>query len=388
MANEINTPNMNLPNPVPSVAPGPEWAQDIANCLTIVDSHNHAPGSGVPINPDGININADLPFNNINNITQLRSVNFTPTSIAAAAPDLGCIYVQGVDLYYNDESGNKIQITSGGSVNSGAGSINGLPSGTASATYLPIPGTFQWQQSTSTAANMDAATLIVRYPGSYPTITGNGIAIQAPSSLSSAYALTLPALPAANNTFLTIGTTGTIASAITIDNSTLTIDTNVLEVATGGIGTTQIADGAVTSAKLAAVNNGLSSSTGLFGTFSGTPVDVTNATVTIVTTGRPVFIQLLPDSSGNASFLQSVGTTSTPLAEFRIVRDSTVISINDLGVEATPASGPNANVVVPASSISFTDLGAAAGSHTYKLQAKAGAGQAVVSFARLYVEER
>jgi len=205
----ITSPNMSLPIPQASIDAGPAWAQEVQNSLTIIDSHNHAPGSGVPINPAGLNINADLTMNQ-NDLTSVRSIRFFASTIAATSPDLACIYSQGVDLYYNDAAGNKIQITSGGGVNSGAGSINGLPSGTASATYLPSPGTFRWQQATSTAANLDAATLIIRYPGSYPTITGTGIAIQAPTALSSSYAITLPTAPPAATSTVTMDTSGNI----------------------------------------------------------------------------------------------------------------------------------------------------------------------------------
>ncbi len=231
MANINISPNMSLPVPAPSLEPGPEWAQSLVACFSILDGHNHSPGSGEQITPTGININADLPFNNSNNATALRSVRFFPNgSPLALATDLGCLYESGVDLYYNDGSGNRIRITQSGSVSGASGTITGLPSGTASASYQSSSGTFQFLQATSTAANMDIGTLVLRYPGSYPTPSGNYIALQVPSSISSGYSLTLPALPAANNTFLTINTDGRFVSAFTLDGVTLVGSGNLIQI--------------------------------------------------------------------------------------------------------------------------------------------------------------
>src|SRR5271165_1148795 len=126
------TPLMNLPNPNPGADPGPDYAQNIQACYNIIDGHNHSAGSGNQINPSGININADLPFGS-NNATLLRSVRLIAQgSPLSGAQDLGCLYVAGVDLYYNDESGNQVQITSAGAVNA---TSSGIVSGSATASF-------------------------------------------------------------------------------------------------------------------------------------------------------------------------------------------------------------------------------------------------------------
>lgn len=215
MSNYYVSPNMSLPIPVPTVDTGPDWANNLNGCLNTIDAHTHNSGSGVQVTPSGLNLNADVTFLT-NNAIALRSVRFNANlAPLALAADLGCLYESGVDLYYNDGNGNQIRITQSGSVAGASGTITGLPSGTASAAFSAGTGTFIFQQATSTAANMDAGTLIVRYPGSYPTPSGNYIAIQAPSALSSGYALTLPSLPAQTNV-VTLGTSG-ILSSITYD---------------------------------------------------------------------------------------------------------------------------------------------------------------------------
>lgn len=257
MSNFYTSPNMQLTVPVVGVDTGPDWANNINASLTIIDAHTHAPGSGVQITPSGININSDLPFGKTNNATQIRSARFwsQASPIAASGSDLECVYVSGVDLYYNDGSGNQIRITQSGSVAGASGTITGLPSGTASAAYASGTGTFVFQQATSTGANLDVASIAIRYPGSYPTPSGNYIQLQAPSSLASGYSLTLPALPSANNTFLSIATDGTISSTLSVDNSTLAISGGNVIVKSGGITATQMANATITGTQVSSSIN-------------------------------------------------------------------------------------------------------------------------------------
>lgn len=206
MANTTTSPNMGMPVPVVSVDPGPDWANNINASLSIIDSHNHSSGQGVQIGPSGININADLPLNN-NNLTTARTVRFQSqlSPISAASPDLGCLYESGVDLYYNDGSGNQIRITSGGSVAGSTGTITGLPSGTAGASFAA--GTFTFQSATSTPATMNVGPLVV---GNQVT-SSNTVTIAPNASIASNYNFTLPAsLPAASN-YMTLDNSGNVS---------------------------------------------------------------------------------------------------------------------------------------------------------------------------------
>lgn len=84
------SPNMNLIIPGVGTQEGPEYAENVNSSLTLIDQHNHSPGSGAPITPGGISINTDLTFGN-NNATSLRSSRYTPqVSPLALATDLGC----------------------------------------------------------------------------------------------------------------------------------------------------------------------------------------------------------------------------------------------------------------------------------------------------------
>lgn len=212
MSNFTISPNMNLIIPTPGVDPGPDYATNQNNDLTIIDQHNHSSGSGVQINPAGLNINADLPYN-INNLILVRSVRFSPQgSPLALASDIGCLYESGVDLYYNDGSGNQIRITQSGSVAGSSGTITGLPSGTASASFGA--GTFVFQSATNTAANIDGGSFIFRNN----TVSSKGLTLSPPNAMAANYSLVLPSIPGAN-AFVTLDTSGNLSTGSNIPAS-------------------------------------------------------------------------------------------------------------------------------------------------------------------------
>lgn len=374
MANNYLTPNMSLVIPVPGQEPGPDWASDINSSLTILDGHTHAPGSGVLITPAAININADLVFNDANNATDLRSVRFFPNpSALGLAADIGCLYEAGVDLYYNDGAGNQIRITQSGNVAGSSGTITGLPSGTASASYQSITGTFQFQQATSTAANLDVGSVIIRYPGSYPVPSGNAIILEAPSSLSSLYALTLPALPAQTNV-MTLGTGGIISSTTwdTVGQNMTSAGANAIQAVTTRSTGTTVGIGGV----------GISTSCGVFTTNSTSPGSVTNLTVTITSSGRPLHMQMIGDGSGSSSSVKT--NTSTTSTQIYFYRDTTQLC----KLQIDPPTSTSGVVGVPVSAFSHIDA-VGAGTYTYSVNFSVSGGIAVatLSHALLVVYE-
>lgn len=393
MANITISPNMSMPVPVPGVDPGPDWANNITACFSIVDSHNHTPGSGNQITPSALNINSDLSFL-VNNAVSVRSIRFYPNpSALSGVLDLGCIYEAGVDLYYNDGNGNQIRITQSGSVAGSSGTITGLPSGTASAAYSSLQGTFIFQQATSTAANLDAASYVLRYPGSYPTPSGNYISLQAPTSLSTGYALTMPALPAQQN-IMTLDSSGNISAPWNVDNVTLQVTSNLLNVKAIPaltVDTAQIVDGAVTLPKLAPLSYQLSSSCGNFTSSTFGIVLVTNLSVTITCTGRPMFVTLVNDGGSVASsFAAGSGAGGVnPQAQIYLFRDAVAISSSQVSLRAAPAGGTVSSVIAPAcGSLNMFDTpGAGTYTYTVGLQAEGDATQVSLTQVKLLAYE-
>lgn len=352
---EVYSPNMALPVPTVGVTTGPSYASDINASLGIIDSHDHSPGNGVQITPAGLNINSNLSFLS-NNAISVRSVRFAPqVSCINGAADVGAVYECGVDLYYNDGSGNQVRITQSGGVAGSPGSIANLTS-PASASFVSANATFVWQSGSSVAGNMDAATYIIRYPGSYPTPSGNYIALQAPSSLATGFALTFPpTLPGTTGFWMTSDTAGALSWS-GVDNSTLQYAANVVSIKNSGVNTVQLADGSVTQAKRAALGQQLSSSSASFSTGSTALTAVTNLTVTITTTGRPVWIGLIPDATTNAASVIQVNGSfgGGSLAFFRGTTDVALIGLGAASSTSESASSFNTVDIVGAGTYTYT----------------------------------
>jgi hypothetical protein len=49
MPNTTTSPLMGMPVPVVGTDPGPDWANNLNACLSIIDGHNHTTGEGAPI---------------------------------------------------------------------------------------------------------------------------------------------------------------------------------------------------------------------------------------------------------------------------------------------------------------------------------------------------
>lgn len=113
MANTVISPNMNLPVPVVSVDPGPDWASNLNACLSAIDSHDHSPGKGVLITPAGMFIDADLSINDfaLTNVGVLQLSDLLATLPGALFA--GAVYQVSGDLWYTNGAGFPVQLTQG-----------------------------------------------------------------------------------------------------------------------------------------------------------------------------------------------------------------------------------------------------------------------------------
>jgi len=174
-----------------------------------------------------------------------------------------------------------------------------------------------------------------------------------------------------------------VTTAKITDLNVTTAKINALAVTTAKINdlavtTGKIADLAVTQGKRAALGQQLSSGSGTFSTTSSSFVDVTNLTVTITTTGRPVFLSLggaatgtIPGPSAGCSH----GSSDTAICKFAYLRDASP-SVGENTVTARALGATAVKNFIPCSSFSHIDV-VAAGTYTYKFQAAAvGSGSA------------
>jgi len=275
MATTIS-PNMNLPIPTVGSEPGPQYATDVNDSLTLIDQHTHLPGSGVYITPGAIDINSALTFNN-NFATNLAGATFTQQT-ATPAPQtvyvkLGTEATPLPDLFYFDGT-NTVQITAGGLVNATIASIPGE-------SYAG--GTFTWRQGTGSTlpANFDIGNVTLRPSMSVTGSTGYVTLTPSSSISTNQYNLALPLLPATNPAFLTLDTSGNMLSTV----STV-----------GGIVNSNIANATITGSKIAS------------STITASNISTVNAT-SVIFTGVKVTNTSTTTYSGALSNLSWNGTT-------------------------------------------------------------------------------
>lgn len=135
-------------------------------------------------------------------------------------------------------------------------------------------------------------------------------------------------------------------------------DANVTtsKIADSNVTAAKIADGAITQAKRAALNF-QSSAAVIFSTSSAGSGDVTGMTVSITTTGRPVFIGLIPTSSASIT----ASTSSGNMVSVIITRDTTDIAQFKLNMSVA------GDLYIPAGAIHVFET-PAAGTYSYKLR--------------------
>ncbi len=373
--------NMNLPISTIAVDSGLNWEINLNASLFILDQHDHSSGSGVQIGPAGMNINSDLTMGG-NNLTNIRTSRYNAQSAALAlATDLGCTYVAGVDLYFNDINGNQIRLTQGGSIVGTAGSISGLPSGTASASFAA--GTFVWQSATNTSAVMDAGSIILRNN----TASSKGLTLSPPSAMAADFGLTLPSLPGSQK-FMTLDASGNMSAPWAVDGSTIVVSAGSVKVPAGGITATQLGAGAVTAPamgalsvgtaavighaitppKLSLPNTALSSSSGGY-TISSTVYTIPANQFLSITADGTRNIQVTFIGTGPAYFgVYDPGNIAYMTMKILNVTTGTVL-VETLFTARASSVGPSDNI--PISSLIGYDFAPAVGVNTYQLFIKA-----------------
>jgi hypothetical protein len=300
----MTTPNMNLTLPLVSQTPGPTWASQINADLTLIDQHDHTAGKGSPITSAAININSDLLFNS-HSATGLQSIQLEDQ---IALVTTNTIYTISGNLYFNNGSSSPVQITLGGSLAGAAGTISGLPSGTASASFNSGTGTFVFAQATNTGGILDTATLKVRSTSP----SSNSIDITTPTG-TVGYTLTLPiAPPVSGYSVLTMGASGTVVNqapdaTITLTGSTIKVGViGNANIGTDAVDSAQIKQGAVTPIKLSAATVAYTAASGTAARTNTSWADVFLASATFtVTTVRPIVVQLQGDDSQAQCWINS-----------------------------------------------------------------------------------
>lgn len=381
MSNTTISPNMSMPVPTVGVDTGPDWANNLNACLSIIDQHNHTSGYGVPIPPAGINITSDLTFQS-NQATNLKAAAFTAQSSVAT---LSALYVKSVDLYYRDGSNNEIRITSGAAVNA---TSSGITSGTATASF--VGGVLVVNSASTTPANIKMGSALL----GNNTAGSHYLTLAPPNAMAADYSLVLPSIPVSTK-IMALDASGNMSAPYTVDGTTIEIASNIIGVKALGIGASQLAadsvttpkilDAAVTPAKMAALTYQISSSSSTYTTSSGSLTSVTGLSSTVTTTGRPVWVGLQPDGTGSNAYVGPLASSTGGDASMTLVfrRDSSDISFAQS--ENQIADGGS----LPAVTVKaydapgrfwFIDENASAGAHTYTVRVRLDAGSSLSVF--------
>lgn len=122
---------------------------------------------------------------------------------------------------------------------------------------------------------------------------------------------------------------------------------------------------------------GYSALSGSFSTTNSSFTDVTNLTVGITVSGRPVRIELESASSA-AGLVQISDPSSRPELELQFLRGTSTIGIHALEAQDSTGGSSTIRIAVPPSSFRSLDTGASSGTYTYKVQARVNNGSAVV----------
>lgn len=376
MGNTNLTPWMNLPNPVPTVDPGPDYADNLQSCINGIDQHNHTPGSGQPITPSSFNVNAPFFFNGYP-ATDLQATIYTPqTSLAT----LYAVYTIGNDLYYNDGAGNVVQLTSGGLVNATA---SGISSGTASASFSA--GVLIVKASSTSGANILMQSAVLTNTGNLT----NQLTLAAPT-LSGSPTLTLPSIPISTS-FLIIDNSGNITAgsaipATPVANAFLEINTSGQTVAgpaiLGALTTSNLSSTAGITIGQNASPNSASSSSGSFAVTGVTLSQVCRTTITAQVSHRPVILSFQPQSSGSYISTATSDGSQGSTSYFIVKRDGTVITTAQLSTFAVNITTANIGVSIlsPPGVLNFIDTDpGTAGTHNYDLQVQGGTASTTTS---------
>jgi hypothetical protein len=135
----------------------------------------------------------------------------------------------------------------------------------------------------------------------------------------------------------------------------------------------RVKDAGITRAKLSALGQQVQDVATAFITSTSQTDFSTPISVSLTTTGRPVFIALIPDPAAiGGSPVPASSLFSGTNGRLFIQRDGTNIFALDLGTSLFPM---------------FVDVAAAAGAHTYKLQGKVSAGTMSLTYGRFIAFE-
>lgn len=237
--------NMALITPVEdSSTDAGDWDRLLNDCFELIDLHDHSSGKGVRVPTSGLNINAALEMNS-NRLTEIAGL---------AMDNLGAVLTSGArelfvssgNLYYRNNSGQNVRLTSGATID--VSSVQGIGGDYASVgaevAYVDADDTYTFKQEVASAVRqwargaMGGVDLYEYLAAGDVTIISNRVRLQSPATLAASYAITFPAALPGSTLLMQLSSAGAITASNTIANAvsmSSTLGVTGLITATGGL---------------------------------------------------------------------------------------------------------------------------------------------------------
>ena len=197
MAETSTTTFMNLVLPTPGERLGPTWATDINTALTRIDEHDHS-AIGKSLGVAALTIDADLDFSpgtsDFATTNKKYSGFVNNVSALAAASFPASVFVAGGNLFYNNSTGSRIQLTDGSALSStGISSVqfskfvDTLSGGTSGSPNLILEG----NNASYYVCDASTAAVHVRLPAASTSAAGRFFVIKDISGAASTNNITV-----------------------------------------------------------------------------------------------------------------------------------------------------------------------------------------------------
>jgi hypothetical protein len=213
-------PSMSLVLPVRGAAGSGTWHNALDAALTLIDGHDHSPGKGPRINTDGIAIDDDLSFSSLYAPTALHRVSFS--AVTTLTSNNRSLFVSATDneLYFRNNSGTNIKLTSGTSLNVAAftGGIGGdYASVGAEVAFDDAGDRYTFKQNSATGwARLASGEVRILETGSGDSVY---VGLAAPVALAASHTITLPLAAPGSTSLVQMDSSGVLTASNTVANA-------------------------------------------------------------------------------------------------------------------------------------------------------------------------
>lgn len=196
---------------------------------TTIDAHDHTTGNGVPIPAAALKINADVSWSFAGTkfaITSAKAIAFSEQATSTVASYTDALFVNSADhnLYFRNNSGTNVQITSGSTLNIAI--VGGIGGDYATVSALEAYDdatrrfTFQQELSAGLRAWAGIGTADIDLYQKAASIS-NKVTLKSPSALASSYSVTFPAALPGSTSLVQLSSAGalTASNALAADPS-------------------------------------------------------------------------------------------------------------------------------------------------------------------------